>query len=155
MTAGILALAVVLASPGVRARPAIQLSPENADRARHGLLPRKAFRARTPARGRRIVLLPRAPTWLGEPGGVADPIVEPAVDGDDALAAGDAVVPVAMNDAPAGAAEPVPGPWAAARGVAVDAVVVRSLAGAPAISAAASGTEVEAVIVHRRGAAGR
>lgn len=75
-----LALALVVASPGSPpARAALALQPDNTVRARRGLLPRKMVRMQSPAR-RRIVLLPQAPTWLGEPDDPAELAPEPAVD---------------------------------------------------------------------------
>lgn len=79
MLAETLALALVLASPGSPpARSAVSSPPDNASRARRGLLPRKVARARPASRGRRIVLLPPAPTWLGEPAAPGE--VAPALD---------------------------------------------------------------------------
>lgn len=70
-----LAMALVLASPG--ARPAVEPLPDNAVRARRGLLPRKAAKPRPASRVRRAVMKPPAPTWLGEPGQVTEPVPEP------------------------------------------------------------------------------
>jgi hypothetical protein len=48
---------------------------DNAARAERGLLPRKVRRPARASRARRVVLVPPAATWLGEP----DPLPEPAV----------------------------------------------------------------------------
>jgi hypothetical protein len=47
---------------------------DNAARAERGLLPRKVRRPERAPRARRIVVVPPAATWLGEP----DPLPEPA-----------------------------------------------------------------------------
>jgi hypothetical protein len=76
-----LALALVLAAPGSPlARSAVDAPPNNLARARRGLLPRKVVRARPPGRSRRVVLLPQAPSWLGEPGETIEPVLESAVE---------------------------------------------------------------------------
>lgn len=152
MIAQTLALALVLASPG--ARPALEPLPDNAVRARHGLLPRKVVRARAPARGRRVVLLPPAPTWLGEPGEGTEPapeaLFEPAVDA--------AAEPLAARVEPAVAAltaspeEAPPTLVAALEGAAVEWLVLRRRhePEAPAVEATISEPELQAVLVRRR-----
>lgn len=73
--AATLTLALALASPGAPlARPHVETSTDNVARARRGLLPRKAARARPASHARRLVV-PQAPTWLGEPGDVTEPEV--------------------------------------------------------------------------------
>lgn len=104
MLAETLSLLLVLASAGTpRAQPAIDPQPDNAIRARRGLLPRKVVRTKPPQRGRRVVL-PQAPTWLGEPGEVADlatpgpgVVLEPVADRRDEAPTGPAVVEAALT----------------------------------------------------------
>lgn len=104
MLAETLSLLLVLASAGTpRAQPAIDPQPDNAIRARRGLLPRKVVRTKPPQRGRRVVILPQAPTWLGEPGEVADlatpgpaVVLEPVADRRDEAPTGPAVVEAAL-----------------------------------------------------------
>lgn len=127
----ILVLSLALASPGARARPGIQPSPENAARARSGLLPRKVVRARPPGRARRIVLVPQAPTWLGEPGEVEEPLAEPAVE-----ASAEATAPATPRPAVAVAVEPT-APVAAQPAMALAAEPALALAAQPAMALAA------------------
>jgi len=63
----VVSLAAAAGAPRARSDPHPELRAENAARARRGLLPRKLAKARAPNRSRRIVLLPPAPTFLGEP----------------------------------------------------------------------------------------
>ena len=144
MLAETLAALLSLASTGTpRARAEAGLSPENSARARRGLLPRKAaVRARPAPRLRHIVLLPPAPTWLGEPGEVA-PIGEPATEARIEPAA-DPLEPVAAPDVPAPAAPR----WAAVEGAEVEAVVTRR--GDPDLLRAAVEEAEVAVFVRRR-----
>lgn len=146
-----LALALVVASTApVRARTALALPPDNVARAHRGLLPRKVVRTRA-LRGRRVVLLPRAPTWLGEPSdpGVDEGAAEPALDG--------AVTPVvlvepASAEAPAEApAEALPVLSASVEGAAVQWMLVRSRAAweEPAVEAAIAEPELEVMLVRR------
>jgi hypothetical protein len=51
---------------------------DNAARARRGLLPRKARRPERASRSRRIVVVPPAATWLGEPDALPEPAALPA-----------------------------------------------------------------------------
>jgi hypothetical protein len=146
--AATLALALALAAPGATREPApADPSQTNVARARRGLLPRKLVR-RPPPRGRRVVLLPPAPTWLGEPGGVTEPVVvlaEAAETGP--VGAGARLAPMAAADAPNEVAAAA-GAWASAEGAEVSAVLVRRPARerpAP-LRAAVVGADVEAVI---------
>jgi hypothetical protein len=145
-----LALALVLASPGTPpAKAALELQPDNAARARRGLLPRKVTRARSPSRARRMVLVPKAPTWLGEPGAPVEPapeyFAEPAVAGEEPRSG--RVVPVVAA---------VEREEAAPLRVAVDAVAVQLLlvrhrgeASRPAVRATLGAAEIEAVVIRR------
>lgn len=152
MIAQTLALALVVSSPGpARTRPAAVLQPDNLVRARHGLLPRKVVRARARprARGRLVVLLPPAPTWLGAPAEPAAdaPTTGPAVDA--------AVAPIAGSVEPAAAvarAEAPPGLSGSVEGVAVRWMLVRHRAAwepEAAVRATIAGSELEAVLVRR------
>jgi hypothetical protein len=146
--AATVALVLALASPGAaRARTPAGAPESNAARARRGLLPRKLAK-RPSSHARRVVLLPPAPTWLGEPGGVADPLVvlaeagEPGSDG----AARARLAPMAAADAPEEAAAAT-GPWASAEGTEVRAVIVRRAPeGSAALRAGVAGAQVQAVI---------
>jgi hypothetical protein len=55
------------AGEGGHRAPAGAAGLDNAARAKRGLLPRKAAKAPPATRGRRIVVVPSAPTFLGEP----------------------------------------------------------------------------------------
>ena len=135
-----LAAVLALASAGTPHPRETGLSPENAARARRGLLPRKAaVRARPAPQLRHIVLLPPAPTFLGEPGYVA-PLVEPAPEA--------RIEPAADPIEPASAVE-VAGPaaprWVALEGAEVEAVVSRRGDPAP-LRAAVEEAEVEVFV---------
>ncbi len=155
MLAETLALALALAFSGTpRGGLEATLTPENAARARRGLLPRKAERVRPASRSRRIVSVPQAPTWLGEPGEVVAPAGEAPVAESIAPAATVALEvasAVAGEDPPAGAAS-----WVAMEGAQVEAVLRRGRRREPpAFRAAVEEAEVE-VMVRRlagRGAA--
>lgn len=179
MIAQTLALALVLAAPGPRpaarpARAAPELQPDNAVRARRGLLPRKVARPRPASRVRRVVLVPPAPTWLGEPGepiaAGPDPappeeVVTEIVLGADPVVAGAEVTPepavVAPEPVAAAGAEPppavAPGPDAASFAVAlagaeVGWLLVRRLEEPEAtLQATISGAELEVVLVRLPG----
>lgn len=144
MLAETLALALLLASPGSpRARPGLDAPADNGARARRGLLPRKATKRSLP-RGRRIVLLPQAPTWLGEPNEPApeaelEAVVQPSVgdpSGVEPAAVGPSVIePSAAEPALAARVEP-------ASGIAPEEAP-------PALSAALEGAEVNLLLVRR------
>jgi hypothetical protein len=140
--APLLAAALALTSAGTPRAKADAASPENAARARRGLLPRKTARLRSPARLRHIVVLPPAPTWLGEPGLLApeEPVAEIRIE------------PVSDPlDPPAGAPEargPAGARWAALAGAEVEAILTRR-GDAPLLRAAFEEPEVE-VFVRRR-----
>lgn len=149
MIAQTLALALVVSSPGpARTRPAAVLQPDNLVRARHGLLPRKVVRARARprARGRLVVLLPPAPTWLGAP-------AEPAADAPGTGPAVDAAgAPIAGPVEPAAAVAEAPGLSGSVEGVAVRWMLVRHRAAwepEAAVRATIAGSELEAVLVRR------
>jgi hypothetical protein len=135
-----LAAILALASAGTPHPREAGLSPENTARAHRGLLPRKAtVRARPEPRLRHIVLLPPAPTWLGEPGEVA-PLVEPAPEA--------RIEPAAAPIEPAGAFEvavPAAPRWVAVEGAEVEAVVSRRGDPAP-LRAAVEEAEVEVFV---------
>lgn len=141
-----LALAFVLASPGSPpARRAVDAPPDNTVRARRGLLPRKIVRTRTSSRGRRVVLLPQAPTWLGEP---AEP--------DDVAPLADAVEPaVAARVEPvsgdAASGEPPGTLGASLAGAEVELLLVRRFAPVepPPLSAEVSGAELQVLVIRR------
>ena len=151
MLAETLALALVLASPGSPpARDALLLQPDNAARARRGLLPRKVVRTRPPSRARRIVLGSQAPTWLGEPGELAEPAPEIAV----APAVGPSPEPIAARVEPVLAA--VDDGTAALRAsvdaVAVEVSLARRDAGADGavLRATVAAPQLEVVTIRRR-----
>jgi len=134
-----LAAILALASAGTPHPREAGLSPENTARAHRGLLPRKAtVRARPEPRLRHIVLLPPAPTWLGEPGEVA-PLVEPAPEA--------RIEPAADPIEPASALEVAPAAprWVALEGAEVEAVVSRRGDPAP-LRAAVEEAEVEVFV---------
>lgn len=139
MIAETLALALVVLAPGARsAAVGREASADNATRARRGLLPRKAGRSPVAARGRRVVLLPPAPTWLGEPAGVPDASAEPLVE-------------AAAFDPPEEREAPAP-LRAAVEGVDVGLVLVRRASSAhahPLVRAEVEGVEVGAVLLRR------
>jgi hypothetical protein len=143
-----LALALALASPG--GRPAVEPLPDNAARARRGLLPRKVVKARPPARGgRRIVLLPQAPTWLGEPGEIAAPAAGEVIEVAPGVIAEPALASMAE---PALTAVVEPALAAAPRVEAVEtvaAVVPAPDEAPPEVRAAVEGAEVGWVLVRR------
>ena len=74
----VVSLAPAAGAPPARPDPRPELRVENAARARRGLLPRKVSKARAPGRSKRIVLLPPAPIFLGEPAGVTEPVLATA-----------------------------------------------------------------------------
>lgn len=134
-----------------RAQPGIE-APDNSARARRGLLPRKIVRPRSPARGRRMVLRPQAPTWLGEP---AAP-VEPMPDGALELAVDSAAEPVVARIEPAVAAavpdETPEAVRAALQGADVELLLIRRLADPEdaAVEATVGEPELQVVLVRRR-----
>ena len=145
-----LALALVLASSGSPpARAALQLQPDNAARARRGLLPRKVVRAQPPSRAARIVLVPRAPTWLGEPGEPVEPApvaVEPAVDvRPEPIAARVEPVLAAADDGPAALRA-----WVDAVAVEVSLAPRRAGADAAVLRATVAAPQLEVVTIRRR-----
>lgn len=151
MIAETLALFLSVTSTGIpRAQPALEV-PDNFARARRGLLPRKVVRSRPPPRGRRMVLRPEPPTWLGEPAVLAAPGPDGAVE----LAVDTAAEPVAARVEPAAAvvapdAAP-PEVRAALEGVDVELLLVRRLAepeGA-AVQATLGEPTLEVVVVRR------
>jgi hypothetical protein len=154
--AATVALALALAPGAARQRPPAEPSQTNAARARRGLLPRKLVR-RPPSRARRVVLLPASPTWLGEPTGVADPVVVLA-DAEGAAPEGAArarLAPMAAADAPDEVAAST-GPWASAAGTEVSVLLVVRPSGGRGpgpLQAGVAGAEVQAVI--RRAAPAR
>src|SRR6266511_3072480 len=74
----VVSLAPAAGVPSARPDPRPELRVENAARARRGLLPRKVTKARAPGRSKRVVLLPPAPIFLGEPTGVTEPVLATA-----------------------------------------------------------------------------
>jgi hypothetical protein len=119
----------------------LALQPDNAARARRGLLPRKVVRTQAP-RARRIVRT-QAPTWLGEPGGAAV-VVAPAVD-----AGPEAATAIEPAEAP----DPTWPIRAAADAVAVEWRVVRHAAAGDTphpLRATVSAPDVELVVMRRR-----
>jgi hypothetical protein len=134
-----------------RAQPGIEV-PDNSARARRGLLPRKVVRPRSPARGRRMVLRPQAPTWLGEPAAPG----EPAPDGVLELAVDTAAEPVVARIEPvvaAGVPDETPeAVRASLQGADVELLLIRRLAepeGA-AVEVTVGEPELQVVVVRRR-----
>lgn len=152
MLAETLALLLSVTSTGTpRAQPGIEV-PDNSARAKRGLLPRKVVRPRAPARGRRLVLRPQAPTWLGEPAVPLDPAPEGALE----LAVDTAAVPMVARVEPAVAAgvpDDAPGAVRAAlQGADVELVLIRRLAEPEdaAVEATAGEPELQVVVLRRR-----
>jgi hypothetical protein len=133
-----LALALVVLAPGARsAAVGWEARADNATRARRGLLPRKAARSPVVARGRRVMLLPSAPTWLGEPA-VPDENPQPWVEAAAFEPREDREAPAALR--------------AAVEGVDVALLVVRRAPSAqvhPLVRAEVEGVEVGAVLLRR------
>jgi hypothetical protein len=102
-----LILSVGAGESGHRAPPGAA-ALDNAARAKRGLLPRKATKAPPAARARRIVVVPSAPTFLGEP--------------EAAPAA--SIVAVSADDPADGLRRPRPMVAAEASGVEVDVTLV-------------------------------
>ncbi len=74
MLAPVLVLLLSMAaSAAAEGAPRPQPRDDNAARAKRGLLPRKVARVRP--RTRRIVIVPPAPTYLGEPEPVPEPVL--------------------------------------------------------------------------------
>lgn len=152
MLAETLALALALASTGTpRALPGIDPQPDNATRARRGLLPRKVPRARPPSRARRVVLLPPAPTWLGEPGEPVEaaPAVAAAPVLDLAVEAASAQLEAPGLETVAAAAGDPPAAGAVASRVEPVCAGEPAADGPPPLRAAVQGAEVELLLVHR------
>ena len=74
MLAPVLVLLLSMAaSAGPEAAPRAPPRDDNAARAKRGLLPRKVARVRPSTR--RIVIVPPAPTYLGEPEPIPEPVL--------------------------------------------------------------------------------